>query len=622
MKNLIYLCAMSLVLVFGSCRSAEKLLDQGRYDELLTLAERKLAGKKVNKEKYVVAAETAFEKVTARDMARIERLKSSGRSQDWEAIVSIAKRIEKRQEKLTPFLPLVSDNGYKAEFSFMKVHEILEYANAQVVDALYRESQVHLRLARNGDKYEARSAYDKLTEIIDIRGDYRDVIALRRSARELGTTKVLVEIDDQMHQFVPRYVRIELEESVRQLHNTFWTEYITSESLADEADLVARIVVRDLDISPDIVNREEVARKKSIEDGWTYVLDERGNVAKDSLGNDIKVPRFIDVSAVVVRTHLEKVAELRTRMEILDSQSGQVLESWPIHLESRFYHRAQSFYGDQRALKNDDKLQIALVPFPGNDALALEVIDLFREALPREMRKSRSWARAGGNGAFIERVRDPVLKDSIHRQIMDNLINDRGGDDLDRVQFAMVSWDTTLQGKTLKHWCEREGMELTIANGAEMVIRAQLNGGCTCIFHAMEEDDVKRIMQHPYTAVATDGRLTKLGERFVHPRNYGTFPRVLGKYVREEGILSLEEAIRKMTSLPADRLGLANRGRLQEGTKADLVIFDPGTVHEVGDFVKPHAYPVGINYVMVNGKVVLENGTFHQVLPGQVLRKK
>ena len=232
-----------------------------------------------------------------------------------------------------------------------------------------------------------------------------------------------------------------------------------------------------------------------------------------------------------------------------------------------------------------------------------------------------SWARAGGNGAFVERVRNPILKDSIHRQIMDNLINDRGGNDLDRVQFAMVTWDTTLQGKTLKHWCEREGLEPSISNGAEMVMRAQLNGGCTCIFHAMNEEDVKRILQHPYTAIATDGRLTALGERFVHPRNYGTFPKVLGKYVREEGILSLEEAIRKMTTLPADRLGLSGRGRLQEGMKADIVVFDPEIIHEQGDFVKPHAYPIGLNYVLVNGKMAVNNGSFNRILSGQVLRK-
>lgn len=232
-----------------------------------------------------------------------------------------------------------------------------------------------------------------------------------------------------------------------------------------------------------------------------------------------------------------------------------------------------------------------------------------------------SWARAGGNGKFIQRVQDPILRDSIHKQIVFNILNDRGGDDLDRIQFARVRWDTTLQGKTLKYWCEREGLEPNLKNGADMIIRAQVNGGCTCIFHAMHVDDVANIMQHPHTAIATDGRLTKLGENFVHPRNYGTFPRVLGQYVREEKVLELHEAIRKMTSLPAYRMGLKDRGILKVGNKADIVIFDQNEIGEVGTFLEPHAYPKGIDYVIVNGKPAFDKGTFNNNTDGLVLRK-
>lgn len=231
-----------------------------------------------------------------------------------------------------------------------------------------------------------------------------------------------------------------------------------------------------------------------------------------------------------------------------------------------------------------------------------------------------SWARAGGNGKFIQRIQDPQLRDSIHKQIMFNILNDRGGDDLDRVQFARVKWDPTLEGKTLKYWCVREGLEPTVSNGADMVIRAQVSGGCTCIFHAMHEDDVANIMRHPHTAIATDGRLTELGKSFVHPRNYGTFPRVLGQYVREEKVLELNEAIRKMTSLPAQRMGLKDRGQLKIGQKADIVIFDPDEIKEVGTFIEPHAYPVGIDYVIINGIPAFENGQFHDLLDGKVLR--
>jgi N-acyl-D-amino-acid deacylase len=128
-------------------------------------------------------------------------------------------------------------------------------------------------------------------------------------------------------------------------------------------------------------------------------------------------------------------------------------------------------------------------------------------------------------------------------------------------------------------------------------------------------------MQHPWTAIASDGRLTALGDGHPHPRAYGTFPRVLGHYVRERGVISLAEAVRRMTSLPADRLGLGERGRIAEGMFADLVIFDPATVIDRATFQEPHQYPEGMPYVIVNGVVTVDGGEFLDVRPGRVLRR-
>jgi N-acyl-D-amino-acid deacylase len=110
-----------------------------------------------------------------------------------------------------------------------------------------------------------------------------------------------------------------------------------------------------------------------------------------------------------------------------------------------------------------------------------------------------------------------------------------------------------------------------------------------------------------------------LGRRRCHPRSYGTFPRVLGRYVREEGVLSLQEAVRKMTSMPAERFGLTDRGVIREGAWADLVLFDAGTVIDRATFRDPHQYPLGIPYVIVNGQVVIDEGTHTGSLPGRVL---
>jgi len=231
------------------------------------------------------------------------------------------------------------------------------------------------------------------------------------------------------------------------------------------------------------------------------------------------------------------------------------------------------------------------------------------------------WAMGGGTEAFLERVDDPMIRDSIVDGIVFNLINDRGGNDLSRVQFALVEWMRELEGQTLGDWAEMRGLQPTMETGAELVIEAIRRGGASAIYHVMDQNDVDRIMQHPMTAIASDGRLVQPGEGHPHPRWYGTFPRVLGEYVRDRGVLTLEEAVRKMTSLPADHIGMTDRGILAAGMAADVVVFDPDRVADRATFQDPHQYPDGINYVVVNGVVAVDDGVFRDERAGVILRK-
>jgi N-acyl-D-amino-acid deacylase len=232
-----------------------------------------------------------------------------------------------------------------------------------------------------------------------------------------------------------------------------------------------------------------------------------------------------------------------------------------------------------------------------------------------------SWALADGDNALQRRLEDPVLRDSIRAGLLWNLVNDRGGNDLSRVQFSTVSWDRSLEGRTLRDWAERDGLDTGIETGVDLVLEAMRRGGANAIFHVMDEEDIERIMRHPETVPASDGRLSEPGVGHPHPRAYGTFPRVLGRYVRERGVLTLEDAVRRMTSLAASRLGLEDRGRIAEGAWADLVLFDPATVVDRSTFAEPHQYPEGIPWVIINGVPAVADGVFMDLRPGTMLRR-
>lgn len=199
-------------------------------------------------------------------------------------------------------------------------------------------------------------------------------------------------------------------------------------------------------------------------------------------------------------------------------------------------------------------------------------------------------------------------------------IDERFGDDPSRIQLARCGHDPALAGKTIADLLKAAGQPLTQSATADMVIELQLKGGCSAIFHSYDEPDVERFLQSPFGMIGSDGSLTKLGDGSPHPRAYGTYPRVLGRYVRERKVLTLEEAVRKMTSFPAARLGFQDRGLLRVGLAADVTVFDPATIADQSTYADPHHYSVGVRYVVVNGRVTVKDGVHTGVRAGRVLR--
>jgi dihydroorotase/N-acyl-D-amino-acid deacylase len=230
-----------------------------------------------------------------------------------------------------------------------------------------------------------------------------------------------------------------------------------------------------------------------------------------------------------------------------------------------------------------------------------------------------AWAQEGGDEALTERLSDAETRARVREAVIKKIRDERGGGDASRLQIASFEGDPSLDGRTLADVLTARGREATVEEAADLVLEIVARGGATGIFHAMSEEDVERILLSPFTMVASDGAIPVFGRGRPHPRSYGTFPRVLGHYVRERGLLTLEEAVRKMTSLPAARLGLVDRGLLRPGMKADLVVFDPATIRDRATFEDPHVYAEGVLFVLVNGLAVVDEGRPSGLRPGQVL---
>jgi len=229
------------------------------------------------------------------------------------------------------------------------------------------------------------------------------------------------------------------------------------------------------------------------------------------------------------------------------------------------------------------------------------------------------WAQEGGNSRMLERIESPETRQTVKNEVVDRILFDRGGGDPKNVFISRNSWDRSMEGKNLAELAQERGMEPSPENAAEVVFEILKGGGASAVYHAIGQEDVDRVMRHPATAIGSDGSISVFGVGAPHPRQYGTFARVLGFYVRERGVITLEQAVKKMSSQTAIRLGIHDRGILTESYFADIAIFDAEEIIDMATFEDPHQYAVGMKFVLVNGQVVVDNGQHTGKRPGKVL---
>ncbi len=229
------------------------------------------------------------------------------------------------------------------------------------------------------------------------------------------------------------------------------------------------------------------------------------------------------------------------------------------------------------------------------------------------------WVREGGSRKLLERLSDPDTVDRIVHEIESRGFSDGRFIEWSQIVIALSPKHKEFEGLSLDRIARELGLDPVHAMIKMLIDDEALT---KVILFGMCEEDVEKAVSSPYTSIGSDGRIRRFGVGKPHPRNYGTFPRVIAEYVRRRRVLTLPEAVRKMTSLPARRLGLWDRGIIRPGMKADLTIFNYYTVRDTATYENPHSYPVGIEYVIVNGEVVVENGRHTGARPGRLLRRR
>ena len=230
------------------------------------------------------------------------------------------------------------------------------------------------------------------------------------------------------------------------------------------------------------------------------------------------------------------------------------------------------------------------------------------------------WVLSDGQDSIFARLKNPTIRKKVANEII-GILKERGIKHFTYAVVANYRADSSYNGKDIEAINLLRGNKHTALDEAETIIQMMEQGGAQMIYHGMTESDVKAIMQYPFNMFASDAGIAMKGYGKPHPRAYGTNSRVLGRYVRTMGVLSLEEAIRRMTSLPANKFNIAKRGIIQEGYFADIVVFDANEVSDMATFEDSHQYAKGFKYIWVNGELSMDQAVQIPIKKGKSMRK-
>ncbi|MGM5471080.1 hypothetical protein ACS386_12445 [Flavobacteriaceae bacterium LMO-SS05] len=372
MQRFLPLILVLTVMVSCGKKQVEKAINTGNYDAAIQDALKKLESNKEKKRKqdYVLMLGDAYTKVVERDLNAINHLKKDNNPAQYQQIYETYMALHLRQEAIKPVLPL-QVNGKTVKFKFNDYSNAIVDYREKTSDYLYDKG---LKLLDSDDKRIIREAYDTFSYIEHINPNYEDTKALLEEAHQRGTNYVIVTIENQTNQIIPRRLEDDLLNFNTYGLNQFWTVYHANTNQDIKYDYAMQLQLKHINISPEQINEREFLREKEVVDGWQYQLDRNGNVKKDSLGNDIKVDKIVKVRARYFESQQTKSSQILGDVVYVDLLSNQVINSFPIDSGFVFENVYATYRGDERALLNEDRnlIRNRRVPFPSSEQMVYD----------------------------------------------------------------------------------------------------------------------------------------------------------------------------------------------------------------------------------------------------------
>lgn len=390
-KNLLFILVFICITSCSSVKSTQEAINNGNYQQAIEIAVKNLQKNKLKKgnQPYVLMLQDAFVKATAKDLNTISFLKKDKNPENLEKIFVLYNDLKDRQELIKPLLPLpILKKNKNATFEFSNYDDAIINTKNTLSDYLYAKAK---ELFNNDNKFDYRDAYDDLAYVAQINPNFKDVRDLMIIAQQKGVDYVFVSMKNETDKVIPKRLEEDLLNFDTYGLNDLWTIYHNKKDTKINYDFGLELNLRAIEVSPEQVREKQLIKEKQVVDGFKYLLDDKGNQVKDSLGNKIKIDKLVNVRCEFYQFTQFKSAKVIGQVKYVDLYSKQILQVYPIESQFNFEHIYARFDGDKRALETSllDLLVLKAIAFPTNEQMIYDTGNDLKQRLKGIITRNR-----------------------------------------------------------------------------------------------------------------------------------------------------------------------------------------------------------------------------------------